>query len=680
MALYHFTNTPHAKGRNGQKINTRAHYDYICRQGLYAKIKGKEEDLVFSMSGNMPEWAEKPGDFWEAAEENRRTNGRAYREIRLGLQEELSLEDNIALVEEFLEKSGIGENHAFSYAIHDKVAAFDEEHRNIHCHLMFSEKIIEKDRPLDRDMYFKQYSVNQYGEACSGYLADRYYQSQKGTVEMRQMWADIVNRKFKELGIDKEISEKTLSAQREELLSQGKLEEAEKLNRIPAPHLGEAYKNPKTLERIREKVAEIDRQTAYPGCSEDEAEATDNQDSIMEQKIVFFATDKLLRRIVKEIEKEEIRLRQLEIMEAEARRAEMEDEEQAEEIENEPIVITSNDVYINLKIKAREEATKQAENLALYKQTKEKIIPERLFRNIAIERIIGPDYHNLKKRYQRVLEELIPMEKEDYELRNVPFKERREQYIAYSNKLRQKLDMEDQINAYNEELKARESDIQAIVAELTEENVKIEAKAKDIYKDVIKAKKMEKVYLEKANELKENLPDSETVLYSRKMPPLVMRECKLNGITLLHDLPVKAQSNCAYVLLEDISKNDGPKKMTALLLGDTVKKGKADIYVVTINTDGQITGATKTDKKACLYGSAKQTMINSKGKHYLPNAQTAHTQRSSEITGKINQFIEKALSDGKGRYDAWWDDEEERHKKKDELQRVEAEMYRCWSM
>ena len=51
MALYYFGNHPHAKRADGTKINTRAHYDYICRQGLYANMKGKKEDLVFTCSG-----------------------------------------------------------------------------------------------------------------------------------------------------------------------------------------------------------------------------------------------------------------------------------------------------------------------------------------------------------------------------------------------------------------------------------------------------------------------------------------------------------------------------------------------------------------------------------------------------------------------------------------------------
>lgn len=688
MALYYFGNHPHVKGKDGQKINTRAHYDYICRQGNYANMKGKKEDLVFACSGNMPTWSKDAGDFWDTAEKNRRVNGRAYREIRMGLQEELSLDDNIALVEEFLKESGIGKNHAFTYAIHDKAAAFDPDHRNIHCHLMFCEKSIEKDRPLGRDMYFKQYSVNQFGEPCSGYLADRYYQSRNGNMQMRKMWSDIVNHKFRELGIDKEVSEKSLAAQRQDLLAQGRVEEADKLDRIPAPHLGEAYKNPKTLEKIRERIEEIDRQTQFPGCSQDEADATDDQDSIMEQKIVCFATDKLLRRIMKEIEQEERRIRREQILEMEARLAAEEDDDEAEELANEPIVVTANDVYDSLKAKAEEEAKKQTEKLALYRETKRQIIPERLFRNIAIEKIIGSDYHNLKKRYQLILDELKPIEKKYLELAAVPYEQKKDIYFSYSDTLRQKHAMEKQLKEYNEELSRRENDIQAIAKELTAENESIQKKAKRIYVDVIKAKKMEALYLKKADELKENVPDADTVLYSRQLPKLVMRHCKLNGTTPLKQLELVAHNEKAYVILNDVpaAKNE-PKKKTALLLGDTVKKGKADVYLLTMDDKGkEVTAVAPTNEQVCLYGSAGKTMNRKNGQmrrgsgnHYQPKTQAAQQQRNAEITGKISQFMEKAIEDTHGRYHAWWDDED-RSKKKDELERVEEEMYRGWSM
>ena len=644
MALYYFGNHPHATRADGTKINTRAHYDYICREGLYANMKGKKEDLVFTCSGNLPEWAQDAGKFWDAAEANRRVKGRAYREIRMGLQEELSLDDNIALVEEFLKESGIGKNHAFTYAIHDKEAAYDPDHRNIHCHLMFCEKSIEKDRPLGPDMYFKQYAVNQYGEPCSGYRADRFYHDRHGNIAMRKMWADIVNRKFKELGLNQEISEKSLAAQRQDLLAQGRFEEAEKLDRTPAPHLGEAYKNPKVMERIQERVKEIDEQTDSVDSDEAGTTVTDTDDSVVEQKITCFAIDKVLRRVMKEIELEEQRIRHEEIMEMEAKLAAEADDEQAEELANEPIVVTANDVYAGLKARAKEQAKKQAEQLAEYKEIKARVIPERLFRNISIERVVGKDYHNLKKRHQRILEELKPIEKKYIELKDVPYEEKKDFYLAYSDKLRQKQAMEKQLKAYNEELRNKESNIQCIVDELAQQNKAVQEEAKKIYREVIKAKNQEKVYLEKAAELKENVPDSDTILYSRQLPRLVMRHSKLEGSKPLKDFRILSRNGRAYVVLRDIPAGERePQKKTALLLGDTVEKGRASVYTLTMEPDGrEILDVFQTKDTVRLYGDAKKTII-SRGKEnrYLPHAEAVNQQHQTEVLGKINQFLEK---------------------------------------
>ena len=152
MSIFYFENTPHGTRRDGSKLNTKLHFEYIAREGKFEKSRSRREDLVFLASSNLPEWAENASDFWEQAETHRRKNGRAYREFRIGLQEELTLEENKALIERFIEETGIKKNHVYSYAIHDKPAAFDSQHHNIHCHLMFSEKVLEADRSLSEDM------------------------------------------------------------------------------------------------------------------------------------------------------------------------------------------------------------------------------------------------------------------------------------------------------------------------------------------------------------------------------------------------------------------------------------------------------------------------------------------------------------------------------------------------
>lgn len=125
MALFYFSNTPHAKSKQGEHIDTQKHFDYITREGKYGNTKLHKEELVYSKTGNLPVWANSARDFWGEAEAHRRKNGRAYREIRLALQEEFTLEENIALVDKFLQEAHISTDHVYTYAVHDKTAAFD---------------------------------------------------------------------------------------------------------------------------------------------------------------------------------------------------------------------------------------------------------------------------------------------------------------------------------------------------------------------------------------------------------------------------------------------------------------------------------------------------------------------------------------------------------------------------
>ena len=304
MSIYHFSNTPHGTMKTGEKINTLTHYNYICRAGRYNHMKDHREDLAYTANGNIPN--DNPKKFWKTAEKYRRKNGRAYREIRLGLQEELSLEDNIEIVEEFLAKSGIKDKHAYSYAIHDKQAAFDKGHRNIHVHIMFNEREIEHDRPLGLDEYFKRYSVNKNKEPIGGYKMSKYFKSKVSTIEMRQLWEDIVNQKFKERNIPIQVSAKRLVKQREILLKEGKYEEAELLNRIPAPHLGERFKNPTIMKYIWQRIESIETQHKYPNAIQSEV-FTDNMDK-KEQAIELFAYDYVLRKAAREIQQRRIHI------------------------------------------------------------------------------------------------------------------------------------------------------------------------------------------------------------------------------------------------------------------------------------------------------------------------------------------------------------------------------------
>ena len=136
------------------------------------------------------------------------------------------------------------------------------------------------------------------------------------------------------------------------------------------------------------------------------------------------------------------------------------------------------------------------------------------------------------------------------------------------------------------------------------------------------------------------------------------------------------------MVLRDIPAGEKEtQKKTALLLGDTVEKGRASVYTLTMGPDvREILDVSRTKDTVRLYGDAKKTILpRGKENRYLPHAEAVNQQHQMEVLGKIDQFLEKAVEDTHGRYQAWWNDEDY-SKKKDQLEQIEEEIYRGWSM
>lgn len=208
MAHFHLSMKVQPRQKDGRKLSAKLHYDYIARQDKYAHLKGRQEDFVLAESGNLPAWAHgNAGTFWKEAEDHRSPSGTAYREIEIGLQEELSLEDNLTLLKGFMNEFHI-DNYAYTFALHSKDSSLEQGHTNIHAHLMFCEKIQEADRPLGPDKFFQRYRETASGEKTGGYLSSREFKPKSVLRTMRKRWAERVNEMFKERGIDAEITEK----------------------------------------------------------------------------------------------------------------------------------------------------------------------------------------------------------------------------------------------------------------------------------------------------------------------------------------------------------------------------------------------------------------------------------------------------------------------------------------
>jgi len=175
--------------------------------------------------GNLPKWAvEEPLKFWKMADVAERSNGAAYREHRIALPNELTLEQQHELVDRLI--SDIAGEKPFHYAVHGPRAALGTE-RNTHLHLVQSDRVpdgIER----EPEQTFRRY--NPHDPTKGGCRKDSggrtRMQVRDAMIRTRKAIADAQNHVLAKYGHDERVDHRSLKAQ-------GKKKKAEK-------HLGPA--------------------------------------------------------------------------------------------------------------------------------------------------------------------------------------------------------------------------------------------------------------------------------------------------------------------------------------------------------------------------------------------------------------------------------------------------------
>ncbi|WP_182186621.1 MobA/MobL family protein [Pectinatus frisingensis] len=691
MAHYYFENTPHGTRKNGTKLNTKTHYDYIFREGEYAHMENREEDLAFTSYGNMPSWTDHPGLFWEEAEAHRdKPDGRAYREFRFALQEEFTLAENMELIEQLLKETGIKDHHVYSYAIHDKAATFDKEHRNIHCHLMFNEKIIERDRPLSSDKFFNHYATNRVGEPTQGYRSSREFITKEMTLHLRKRWAEMVNEKFQEKGLSSRISEKALNAQREDLLLSGKNEEAELLNRTPAPHLGSTYRNPVSMQKIMDRIEQTDHEADFP----ETAEETDiTALSSKEQNILVFANDVVIRQVARQIQQERLRLQK----EQDAERAKFE----AAELMEEPLIITIGDVYSYLEETASHYRKLADDKLAAYKALKPQILSDQQLRLAAQDKAFNNQYDKTRKAYAKTAKKLQRIKEAAASLYGVP--DKTHELAECSKKIKLLTEERNllgkQLNNYRRAIdgEAKEK-IDDIFKTLQHENAEKQLQINRLYAEYLLLKKQVGKYAEVVQKL--STENMDMILFTDKLPATLNRKCKVDGTQPISKLKILAYKGDSYALLEqlpaltDTAKNiDNIYTVTAVKLGDNISRGTVPKYELQITTDNnskwKIQSSSipikndSTPEIVRLYTPHESrqknaTLQKNLARHSHPILQAAYSHQKQTISSHISTLAEKLISKEKDIHlDAHWNNESE---VKDKAKIAEDKMYQGWNL
>lgn len=244
MAIYHLKMKNDTKP-NGKKVSAKEHADYILREGK------ETTDLIFQ-SSQLPSWADGSAQkFFQAATRYEDKGNRRYKELEMSLPNELTLEQNLEIVNGFIGKHL--RNHYYTYAIHEKLGAISGE-KHPHVHIMFSERLIddierEKERPACR--YFKRAAKPLKGEKEAsferrrehGAPKDKKWHDKNFLGQIRADFAEIQNKVLEKYGKTIRVDHRTLDAQQEEaerngdnFLSKVKLRVAEEYIGIKRAH------------------------------------------------------------------------------------------------------------------------------------------------------------------------------------------------------------------------------------------------------------------------------------------------------------------------------------------------------------------------------------------------------------------------------------------------------------
>ena len=274
MATYHLRIKNDTKP-TGKKVSAKRHAEYILREegsahADYINREGAQsnkDDCVFKDS-QLPTWAKGSAQkFFNAATRYEDKGNRRYKEIELSLPNELTLEQNRSIVDQFIANHLA--NHYYAYAIHDKAGELSSE-RHPHVHIMFSERLIDdvertSERPACK--YFRRAAKPLKGEQIAsferrsqhGAPKDPKWHDKKYLCELRADFARIQNEVLAQNGFSIHVNCRTLKAQQETAEKDGDNFLAKLYKRMPESYVGilpvqEENESSKSVKRYRRNI------------------------------------------------------------------------------------------------------------------------------------------------------------------------------------------------------------------------------------------------------------------------------------------------------------------------------------------------------------------------------------------------------------------------------------------
>lgn len=198
MAVYHLNVKTLGKS-NGASATAAA--SYILRAGLY---QDRKDDLILKADGNMPRWVSDDLDYWQAADEHERANGRLGKMVEFSLLRELEPSVNYSIAADFAKLLTEGEKLPFVYAIHQGTE------NKPHCHLLVNERTNDG-MERSRESWFKRY--NRKNPELGGAFKSTSLKPNAWLIQTRLDWQRLCNEQLREAGLDLRIDSRSYEDQ-----------------------------------------------------------------------------------------------------------------------------------------------------------------------------------------------------------------------------------------------------------------------------------------------------------------------------------------------------------------------------------------------------------------------------------------------------------------------------------
>lgn len=223
------------------QIYAESHIEYINREKAFAQKGG----CVYRQH-RLPKWANNsPNVFFRAADQHSPANAARYKEVEFALQNELTLEQNLEIVNRFIDE--VMPNHYYDFAVHDKIGAMSDGTHNLHVHIVFSTREIddvEQKKERRPDAYFhyplRKNASDQSEELKRNHGApiERNWSKRAFIPHLRATYQEITNDVLAKYGFRARIDHRSLKDQEAEARMNGDTLLADLLNRMPEVHIG----------------------------------------------------------------------------------------------------------------------------------------------------------------------------------------------------------------------------------------------------------------------------------------------------------------------------------------------------------------------------------------------------------------------------------------------------------